>query len=143
METLADYSFKPKGEKKLSKVVKDALIHCTLYEPTVRQNYTQYLQFALKRHITVRETGLVIQPNLFFTGSPDDLISQHLDSRKVARIEITCLWSKFCKIRNFIYIIIIDKLQLKDHSCSYYTQTQMGMGLLNVDFFKYKDLTLG
>ena len=83
METLADYSFKPKGEKKLSKV-KDALIHCNLYEPTVsqnytqylqyalkrhitvRQNYTQYLQYALKRHITVRETGLVIQPNLFF-----------------------------------------------------------------------------
>ena len=82
---------KPEMEKKLPKVLKGALKHGKLYECTARQNYTQYLKFVFKHNINVRETGLVIQPNLFsLAASPDGLVPDHSDSRKVCLIEIKC-----------------------------------------------------
>ena len=41
-------------EKKLPKVVKDALNHGKLHELTARENHTQYLKFVLKHDINVR-----------------------------------------------------------------------------------------
>ena len=41
-------------EKKLAKVVKDALKHGKLHELTARENHTQYLKFVLKPDINVR-----------------------------------------------------------------------------------------
>ena len=69
----------------------DALKHAKLHEPTVRKNYTQYIKFVLKHDINVRETGLVIQPNLFWlAASPNGLVYDHSDSRKGGLIEIKC-----------------------------------------------------
>ena len=83
-QTLADEFLKPEMEQKLPKVVKDALKHGKLHEPTARENYTQYLKFVLKHDINVLETGLVIQPNLsWLAASPDGLISDHSDSIRV------------------------------------------------------------
>ena len=53
-DTLADEFFKPEMEKKLPKVVKDALKHGKLHEPTAGENYNQYLKFVLKYDINVR-----------------------------------------------------------------------------------------
>ena len=78
-------------EKKLPKVVKDSLKHGKLHELAARENYTQYLKFVLKHDISVRETSLLIQPNLFWlASSPDGLVSDHSNSRKVGFIEIEC-----------------------------------------------------
>ena len=79
------------SQKWSQKVVKDALKHGKLHELTARENYTQYLKFVLKYDISVRETGLVIQVNLFWlAASPDGLFSDHSDSRKVGLIENKC-----------------------------------------------------
>ena len=76
-------------EQKLPKVVKDALKHGKLHEPTARENYTQYLKFVLKHDINVLETGLVIQPNLsWLAASPDGLVSDYSDSIRVGLTEI-------------------------------------------------------
>ena len=130
-------------EKKFPKGVKDALKHGKLHEPTARENYTQYLKFVLMHDINVRETGLVIQPNLFWlAASPDGLVSDHSDSRKVGLIEIKCLKLK-CNytpqeiLQDTKFYVHYDdgKLQLKkDHAYGYYTQIQMAMGLSNVQF---------
>ena len=49
------------------------------------------MKFVLKHDINVRESGLVIQPNLFWlAASPDGLVSDHSDSRKGGLIEIKC-----------------------------------------------------
>ena len=88
-QTLADEFLKPEMEQKLPKVVKDALKHGKLHEPTARENYTQYLKFVLKHDINVLETGLVIQPNLsWLAASPDGLVSDHSDSIRVGLTEI-------------------------------------------------------
>ena len=130
-------------EKKLPKVINDALKHGRLHEPTARENYTQYLKFVLKHDINVRETGLVIQPNLFWlAASTDGLVSDHSDSRKVGIIEIKCPKLKCDYTPQEIlqetkfYVHYDDgKLQLKkDHAYCYYTQIQMAMGLSNVQF---------
>ena len=109
--SLADQFLKPGMEKKLPgtqrngeevarhskewrrscQALKDALKHGKLHELTARQNYTQYMKFVLKHDINVRESGLVIQPNLFWlAASPDGLVSDHSDSRKGGLIEIKC-----------------------------------------------------
>ena len=130
-------------EKKLPKVVKDALKHGKLHEPTAKENYNQYLKFVLKHDINARETGLVIQPNLFWlAGSTDGLVSDHSDTRKVGIIEIKCPKLKCDYTPQEIlqetkfYVHYDDgKLQLKkDHAYCYYTQIQMAMGLSNVQF---------
>ena len=88
-QTLAGEFLKPEMEQKLPKVVKDALKHGKLHEPTARENYTQYLKFVLKHDINVLETGLVIQPNLsWLAASPDGLVSDHSDSIRVGLTEI-------------------------------------------------------
>ena len=72
-------------------MVKDSLNHGKLHELAARENYTQYLKFVLKHDISVRETSLLIQPNLFWlASSPDGLVSDHSNSRKVGFIEIEC-----------------------------------------------------
>ena len=77
---------KPEMKKKFPKALK----HGKSHEPTAR-DYTQYLKFVLMHDINVRETGLVVQPNLFWlAASPDGLVSDHSDSRKVGLIEIKC-----------------------------------------------------
>ena len=87
-ETLANEFLNPEIEKKLQKVVKDALKHGKFHKSTTRKNYIQYLKFVLKHDINVR---VVIQPNLFWlAASLDGLVSDHSDSRKVGLIEIKC-----------------------------------------------------
>ena len=76
----------------------------------------------LTHDINVCETGLVIQPNLYWpTASPDGLISNHYSSRKADLIEIKCPKSK-CNctpqkiLQNKFYVHYEDgKLQLKKH----------------------------
>ena len=77
--------------KKFPKGVKDSLKHDKLHELTARENQTHYLKFVLMHDINVRETSLAIQPNLFWlAASPDGLVSDHSDSRKIGLIEIKC-----------------------------------------------------
>ena len=128
-ETLANKLLKPEMEKNFQKVVKDALKHGKLHEPTARRNYTQYLKFFLKHDINVRETGLVIERNLFWLAtSPDDLVSEN---GKVGLVEIKCPKLK-CNHTRTPQEILQDakfcvhyddgKLRLKnDHSHGYYT----------------------
>ena len=93
--------------------------------------------------INVCESGLVIQPNLFWlAASPDGLVSDHSDSRKVGFIEIKypklkCNYTPQEILQDTKFYVHYDdgKLQLKkDHLYGYYTQIQMAMGLSNVQF---------
>ena len=137
-------------EKKLPKVINDALKHGRLHEPTARENYTQYLKFVLKHDINVRETGLVIQPNLFWlAASTDGLVSDHSDSRKVGIIEIKCPKLK-CNytpqeiLQDTKFYVHYDSSKLqpeKDHACGYCTQIQMAMDLSNVQFCDFAVFT--
>ena len=84
-----------------------------LNEPKARKCYTDYLKFSLKHEIDVRESGIVIQPNLYWlAASPDVLVSYKCKSNKLGLIEIKCSKSKqfmspeeFLKDENFTCVL--------------------------------------
>ena len=75
-ETLADNLLNPKPEKDLPVAIRDAFRHGRIYEPVVREKYIDIMRYHLNRDVRVRETGLVVQPLLFWlAASPDGLVT--------------------------------------------------------------------
>lgn len=62
--TLAESFINP-DKKKLPKFVLEAMKHWQKYESVARQKYFDYLKYTLNHKIFIRETGIVVQPNLF------------------------------------------------------------------------------
>ena len=71
-ESLIDES---SNKKKLPKFVKEALDFGRKYESVAKYKFFDYLTYKLKKEVMIRETGLVVQPYLFWLGaSPDGLL---------------------------------------------------------------------
>ena len=110
------------------------------------------MKFHLNRNIDIRETGLVLQPKLFWlAASPDGLVSDksNEDVRQIGLTEIKCPKSKKnSKINDLVhdqsfYVKYEDRVPVLkcDHPNGYYTQIQMAMGLSQIifcDFIIYK-----
>ena len=121
--------------------------HGRKYEPIAREQYIEMMKLKLNRDVIVRETGLVIQPNLFWlAASPDGMVSDNNELTFFGLIEIKCPFSKrntdpddIVTDKKFYVGIDNGKPYLKQ-SHSYYTQIQMAMGLSQVtycDFIVY------
>ena len=69
-------------------------------EPIARQIYIDVMKSKLKHNVSVRETGIVIQPLLYWlAASPDGLITDESTTPIFRLIESKCPFSK----RNLIY----------------------------------------
>ena len=139
-ETLTENLFVK--NKKCSNITQEALNHGKIFEPIARQIYIDVMKFKLK-HVSVRETGIVIQPLLYWlAASPDGLITDESSTPILGLIEIKCPFSKrnlhpqdMLKDKNF-YVELRDGMpHLKEeHSNGYYSQIQMAMGLSQLKF---------
>ena len=95
----------------------------------------------LRHFVLVRETGLVIQPSLFWlAASPDGLAAYQTIDQKLL-LEIKCPQTKrhmspidLVQGPNFYVNLENGKLVLKkSHSTGYYSQIQLAMGLSGFD----------
>ena len=96
-QTLAESLLNPNVESNLPPATRDAFRHGRIYEPVAREKYLDVMKFHLNRNIDIRETGLVLQPKLFWlAASPDGLVSDksNKDVRQIELIEIKCPKSK-------------------------------------------------
>ena len=155
-DTLSAELLKPKSDSVLPQSVKDALNHSKTCEPVAREKYIQHLKYTLKHDIAVRETGIVLQPYLFWLGaSPDGLVQDTSESNYIGLIEIKCPKSKqnstpqeMLSDKHFYMHMTENGPQLKiNHNNGYYTQIQMAMGLSCVKFcdfivFSFKGLII-
>jgi len=72
--------------------VQESMNYGLVHEPTARKLYIDVMNLKLKRCISVRETGIVVQPSIPWLGaSPDGLV---IDGGSVGMIEIKCPASK-------------------------------------------------
>jgi len=101
------------------------------------------MNLKLKRNIKVRETGIVIQPKLFWlAASPDGFVIDENTDKKYGLIEIKCPASKknisvheLVQDPNFYVYLDNGKPTLKKtHSNGYYSQIQLAMGLSGIKF---------
>ena len=108
------------------------------------------MKFHLNRNIDVRETGLLLQPKLFWlAASPDDLVSDksNEDVRQIGLIEIKCPRSKKnSKINDLVhdqsfYVKCEHGVPVKKyHPDGFYTQIQIAIALSQItlcDFIVY------
>jgi len=110
------------------------------YENVAKQKFFDYLTFVLKRNVMICETGLVVQPYLFWLGaSPDGLLicDNCVDP---SLIEIKCPYTKrhitpadLLKNEKF-YVFEKDGVTYlkKDHEYGYFSQVQLAMGLSQI-----------
>ena len=144
-KSLVDIFLIPKEEKHLPYAIKENFKHRNLYEPLAREKYENIMQFYLNRDVQIRETGCVIQPNLFWlVARADGLVSDRSveDKYVFGLIEIKCPKNKknhtideLISDESFYINRIDGKLVLKkEHSSGYYTQIQLAMGLSGAMF---------
>ena len=89
-EALANQLLKDSNENALSERTRDNFKHGRTYEPISRKQYADYMKIGLKHSIDVRETGIVVQPKLFWlAASPDGLINDKTGAG-IGLIEIKC-----------------------------------------------------
>ena len=147
IESLAENIIFPKEVK--SRKLKDALNYGRNFESVARQSYIDIMKFKLNHGICVRETGIVIQPSLYWhAASPDGMVSDKESTENPGLIEIKRPISK----RNATPLeMVYDKsffvekknghpVKKNTHSSGYYTQIQMAPGLsgfTDCDFIVY------
>ena len=125
-------------KKPISNFLKDLFAFGRKYEPVAREKFEKYMSYTLKRKIKIRETGIVVQPFLFWlAASPDGLIiDQNEDSPGL--IEIKCPKTK----RNSTPDMLLkdDTFYVgKDENgfgyiFGYYSQIQLAMGLSQISY---------
>ena len=147
-ESLANSLQDAKPKSQLPQTVQDAMNHGIVYEPVARQKYFDILKYELRRDVNIRETGLVIQPNLFWVGaSPDGMV---IDSQVgVGLIEIKCPKSKSSYSPevllndNKFYVTLENGKPALNKNHEYYTQIQVAMGLSGALFCDFVVYTFG
>ena len=129
--------------------VKKRLKHGTHFEPVARDKYMEILKFQESRPIRVRETGLVMNPVLFWLGCiPDGLVFDGSILLPFGCLEIKCpenmktlTPTQAMKDPSFYVEMKDDKPVLKkNHSLEYYSQIQVQMGITQltwIDFVVY------
>ena len=130
-------------KKKFPKSVEDALKHGKTFEPIATELYVDVMKHKLNRHVFIRETGIVIQPNLYWlAASPDGLVKDSNNNPNIGLLEIKCPKSKRNSTPQELlgdqsfYIGIYDGQPYlkKTHGNGYCTQIQMAMGLAHATF---------
>ena len=82
---------KPQTQNSMNEVVKKKLKHGVRYEPEARDKYKDIVKFKERRHVTCRETGIVINPSVFWLGASSDGLLYDCESTKPDRLfEIKC-----------------------------------------------------
>ena len=127
----------------MSDTEKRKLSHGIKLESAARDKYYDVMKFKLNRNIILRETGMMIPPQVYlFEASPDGLVYDAQSSIKFGVLEIKCPEGK--KNHTFdeamedksLYIELHDgKPALKkDHHFGCCTQIQVAMGFCGVFF---------
>ena len=123
-------------------MVQDAFKHGREHEPVARRQYEEYLKYNLRHDVSVRETGIVVQPHFFWlAASPDGLVADKTGDA-IGLLEIKCPKSKKNSSPEELinddkfYVSLVDgKPELKnDHPNGCYSQIQMAMGLSGAPF---------
>ena len=142
-KVLATSLLNPLDQSQIPPIVKKKLNHEVMYEPVAREKYLDILKHQFQRQISLRETGLVIQPSLFWlAASPDGVICDNAHNPQIGLIEIKCPYSKRDYYSNDL--LNDDKFWVgsrdgvpylkPDHSNGYFSQIQMAMGLSQAKF---------
>ena len=144
-QSLADTFLNPKPKNEMTSATKEALKHTNMYKPIALEQYSNIVQYTLNRDIAIRETGIIIQPNLFWlVASPVGLISDRSNecSNVIGLVEIKCpKTKKNHKLNQLLndpsfYIkreegkIMLDR----SHPDGHFAQIQMDMGLSGATF---------
>ena len=121
--------------------------HGIKFEPVARDKYYDVMKHYLRRPITLRETGMVIPPSIFWLeGSPDGLVIDPCSSsRKIGTIELKCPegkknhTSQEAMEDELVHIELTDgKPNLKkDNHLGYYTQVQLVMGFCGLQWVDF------
>ena len=120
--------FKPLDEMPVTQQRK--LKHGIKFELVAREKYYDVMKHYLKKPSTLRETGMVISPCMFWLeGSPDGLIDPCSSSGKIGTIEVKCPEGKKNHApeevmqNESVYIESVDGKpnMTKDHHLGYYT----------------------
>ena len=126
----------------------NALNHGIIYEPLAREKYENVLKFELRRNVCIRETGLVIQPNLFWVGaSPDGMVIDR--EVGIGLIEIKCPKSKVSLLPEVLlndekfYMTWDNENPSLRRNHEYFTQIQVAMGLSGALFCDFVVFTFG
>lgn len=134
-EILAQHLTTKKQDEELPEFTREALKHGKMYEAPARKLYKNCLQYKMKHEITVRQTGLVIQPYLFWLAASPDGCVVDKTTGGIGLIEIKCPKTKrnckpleLCNDPKF-YVELIDRKPSLKKNHPYYTQIQMAMGL--------------
>ena len=147
-DTLVNYLQENKPKSQLPKIVQDAMDHGLGYEPIARETYLNVMKYELRRDITIRETGLVIQPSLFWVAaSPDGMVVDQQVG--IGLIEIKCPKSKSSLSPEHLvnddkfYVTLSNGSPVLKRNHQYYTQIQMAMGLAGASFCDFVVYTFG
>ena len=90
-KVLATSLLNPLDQSQIPPIVQKKLNHEVMYEPVAREKYLDILKHQFQRQISLRETGLVIQPSLFWlAASPDGVICDNAHNPQIGLIEIKC-----------------------------------------------------
>ena len=113
-------------------------------QPVARRKYYEIMQYKMKRNIFLRETGLNIQPLLFWLGvRPDGLIYDEEYNDDPGLLEIKCPSNRRNSspadlLSDHYFYLQRNKhgeiLLKRDHHFDYYTQVQMTMRLFKVNY---------
>ena len=100
------------------------------------------MRLKLRQFVLIHETGLVIQPSLFWlAASPDGLVAYQTSDEKLL-LEIKCPHTK----RHMSPIDLVQNLEngkrKKTHSTGYYSQIQLAMGFSGFDTCDFVVCTL-
>ena len=90
--------------------------HGRIYEPVAREKYLDVKKFHLNRNIDVRDTGLVLQPKLFWlAASPDGLVldKSNEDVWQIGMIKIKSPQSKKNSKIGDVYMISRSTLNMR------------------------------
>ena len=100
-----------------SNITQEDLNQGKKFEHIARQIYIDVMKLKLKHNVSVRETGIMIQPLLYWlAASPDGLITDEKGTPLLELIEIKCSFSK----RN-----LVPQDMLKD--TNFYVELQDGI----------------
>ena len=67
--------------KKYSNITQEALNHGKKFQPVAGQIYIDVMKFKLKHNVSVRETGFVIQPLLYWLAASPDMVVHLLQNQ--------------------------------------------------------------
>ena len=148
---LAETILNPPSSTDLPKRTQDLFNHGKTYEPIARNAYSDAMKLKLNRNVILRETGIVIQPMLYWLAASPDGIFFDPTSDTLGLLEIKCPATRKNSTPKelmedetfYIGLDAEEKPYLKrDHHMGYFTQIQFAMGLAGIEFCDFIVYTL-